>query len=213
MSLSQKLTDIAQNVPKVYGAGQRQAQGVCAAEHFTAQVSGDGSTALSFACPFMPDMLQVAGSDPRAFKKSNVIAVFAADLRSVSVVAGNSASYRSDSNSMIYLGLATSGLKSKVLYEDGILTLTGLPGISTTAKGYFLKDAVYTVSAVRYTDKTDRQLLEEFVLSLTGSGTVSLCAAKVAAAFETASGAADGQSSPDWKALTNQRPDWTFTYL
>lgn len=209
MSISQKLTQIAENVSKVYGMGEAAAKAACEEKHFITTVAGAGGTELTFACPFQPDRVLVSCYWPSVYKQENVIAMFVADRRSFSHIGGGAVTYRTNGN-VSHQGLTVNALTTRCTYnENGTVTLGGVTGAS--GAGVFAEGAPYVVSAVRYADETDRQRITQYVQALTGSGAAALNGSKVDGAFETFPGAVDGRDSEAWADLIATKPDWTFT--
>ena len=181
-------------------AGYEKGLAECAAKHFVHNFVGDGSGSVSVHIPFEPDKIFIINLNPLVQMHENEIAFLSADLRAFGR----------------YSGLFSLGLGSSLGYavyttksfpgarysrdEDGTITLTGL---NTTANNYgvFTNGATFLLVAVKHLDQTDKELITEFVESLTGSGTVEINKAKVDANF----------TSAEWSALIATKPSWTFT--
>lgn len=187
--MDKKLTQIAENSLELYNR--------CKNNHFVTTITGDGTESLSFRLPFEPDALQVFCTDPRLLYCQYAVAFFNADLMGLGLAA---AIYQTilDRN-IVNTAMTTNTVGSRVSRaEDGTVTLTNITDKGTAC--VFALGLPYTVVASRYTDKTLRQRYEEFVNSLTGSGTAQVCKAKVYEAF----------TAEQWAALTATKPDWTF---
>ena len=209
MRISELLTQIAENVPQVYAAGEAAAEAACEQEHFVTTVAADGSTELKFQCPFQPDRVLVTCYRPSVYMQENAVAMFVADLRSFAHVGGGAVTYRS-SGGVTHQGFTVNALQTRYTYDEcGTVTICGLAG--TTGSGFFAENVPYVVSAVRYGEGTDKERIVRYVEALTGSGAATLNGGKVDRAFETSPGAADGRASVEWANLIAAKPEWTFT--
>lgn len=156
MSIADKLLEIANNVPLVYAAGEKKHT----SKYATALVTGDGTNSISFDVPFEPDAVFVTyhGADVFAVANSALAAVF--DFRSFAEQAGVLRVRRNSSNMQANVSAATG--KTVFNVADGGCTVT-LPSAYGTP---FLNGTQYVCTAVKYTDKSDRELLEEEIALL-----------------------------------------------
>ena len=175
---------------------------VCSSKHFVTEFMGNGQTSYTINIPFEPDMILLLGWEPMCFVGSNNAVIFCADLRSFSMAAGLLCVQHTGMN--VYNTLMTT--KSyKTRYsraENGDITIKGLTISDPAITGVFSPNIKYKLSAVKYTDKTDKELITDFVnrLPSDSSGSVTMNQEKVNAAFTTA----------EWSALIATKPNWTF---
>ncbi len=187
--MEEKLTQIAENSVELYNR--------CRNYHYVATIPGDGTAYLTFKLPFTPDALQVFCTEPRLLFHEYAVAFFNADLCGLGLAAAMYQTIRE--NNLVNTAMTTGTVESRVqVGEDGTVTLMNITDKGTPCS--FPLGFPYTVVASKYTDKTYRQRYEEFVESLTGSGTAQVCKKKVDAAF----------TPEEWAALIATRPDWTF---
>ena len=195
------LDGMALGVPAVYEKGVEAAENVCTERHFAYAFVGDGTATATFTVPFEPDVLVVSGAYPfhATDLGDNMTALLWFDLRAFGMLGGLSLFGKSSASSkMQYSMLTTTSLLNRYnRAADGTVTLTC---ISTSL---FSKGVTYMVSAAKMLDKTDKKRITEFVLGLTGSGSVTLNRAKVNAAF----------TDDEWAVLIAQVPGWTFSFI
>lgn len=190
---------MAAAIPGVYAAGEAAEAARCAAKHFVTTIEGNGETSISFLVPFEPDLLIAVCNDPAAQYTSGSLASFFADRAALGQIGGSTDVYNGSGTTNGNLSTVTKALERCSRAEDGIVTLKDL----ATSLPAFALGRPYVISAVKYTDKTDRERITEFVQSLTGSGKANLNQAKVNAAF----------TSDEWAALIAEKPDWTFSMV
>ena len=174
----------------------------CSARHFVTEFYGNGQRAYTLNIPFEPDMIVLLGLDPMVFVGSSSIAICAIDLRPIGMAAG--VFYLQDTGMTFYGTLMTSQ-SYKTRYSraaNGDVTLQGLTSSSPVVNGVFNKNIKYKLAAVKYTDKTDKELITDFVNGLPSdySGSVTMNKEKVDASF----------TSAEWSALIATKPNWTF---
>lgn len=191
---------MAAAIPGVYAAGEAAEAARCAAKHYVAVIEGNGETSISFHVPFEPDFLVVMCYNPRAWGGGGgtLVGQFVYDIRAFGMVSAQAVVYQSDGGKS-QLMTPSSVLSRYSRAEDGTITLENVG--STT--GSFAAGMGYIVTAGKYTDRTDKELITEFVRSLGGSGSVSINQAKVDTAF----------TSEEWAALIAEKPDWTFSMV
>lgn len=187
--MEQKLTAIAQNSVELHNR--------CKLWHYGTVIPGDGTDKLTFKLPFKPDSLQIFCTDPRILPQQYTVSFLNADLAGIGRVAA--VSNTANNGNLVNLAMTTDSILNRVSQaEDGTVTVSNITEAGNTCT--FGADLPYVVIATRYTDKTYRQRFEEFVESLTGSGTCHICKTKVYEAFTEA----------EWTALKATRPNWTF---
>ena len=192
MNTALKLLTIANNVPLVYAAGEKKHT----SKYATAFVTGDGTNTISFDVPFEPDAVFVTyhGADVFAVANSALTAVF--DFRSFASNAGVLRVRRNSSN----MQANVSAVNGKTVFNvvDGNCTVT-VPSAYGTP---FLSGTQYVCTAVKCTDKTDRELLEEEIALLPNSArTVEYSSARVL----------DTLTEAEWQTLIATKPNITFT--
>lgn len=194
MSIADKLLEIANNVPLVYAAGEKKHT----SRYATAFVTGDGTNTISFAVPFEPDAVFVTyhGADVFAVANSALTAVF--DFRSFAEQAGVLRVRRNSSNMQANVSAATG--KTVFNVADGGCTVT-LPSAYGTP---FLNGTQYVCTAVKYTDKSDRELLEEEIALLPNTArTIEYSSARVLSTLTQA----------EWETLISTKQGITFTLV
>lgn len=165
----------------------------CIKYHYTASVVGDDTDKLRFKVPFAPDTLQIISTDPRIMFRNNRVIFITADLNSLGYAGASQTVIRD--GKLINTAMTADSINGRVQRaEDGTVTVTCTEGNA------FGQDLTYQVVAAKLSDKTLRQRYEEFVESLTGSGTAQVCKTRVYEAF----------TAGEWAALTATKPDWTF---
>lgn len=187
--MTEKLIKIAENSQKLHDR--------CNLRHYTAVLAGDGSTSISFKLPFQPDLLEVVCTDPRVILQNYSIVIFVADLNGLGLMSGFfELAYEGGVRGTAMT--TTSVLSRFSIADDGTVTLSGMKEGNTDC--VFGEDFPYQIVATKLTDKGLRQRYEEFVESLTGSGTCQVCKQKVYSVFTT----------QEWEVLKATRPNWTF---
>ena len=190
--------------------GYGDAQAECAAKHFVTTVVGDGSKVLTFNMPFKPDVLSVYCFEPTNLYKQHTIALLVVNFRTFGYIGGLSSAYRSILNLMSQPKSTKSALDSCTIDENGKVTISNLAGDGVVGAGFFRSGVTYIISAAKCTDKTDKELLNEFVYNLSDVGeTVTLCKERVESVY---AGASAG-TNEEWNALIATKPAWTFTVM
>lgn len=192
MSIADKLTTIAENEQKVYEAGEKKHT----SRYATAFVVGDGTKNISFDCPFEPDyiVVQYHGADASSATASLTAMQF--DRRSFAVNGGFYSVRLTSKNYIGTVGSATG--KTYFKWADGICEVI----IPSTLNVTYIDGCQYICIAVKYTDKGDRELLEEEVRLLADTGdTVEYSKTRVN----------DTVTDAEWQTLIATKPNRTFT--
>lgn len=201
MTTAQRLTRVAENVPKVYASGQAAAERACAKKHFATAFVGDGTDTATFNVPFAPDVMLVSGVHPfhATASGNNMVAMLVFDLRAFGLLGGTTLYGNASTNSKIQTTMftTTSMLNRYNRADDGTVTIT------CTSPSVFVKGFTYMVTAAKALNQSDKERIEEFVQGLAGTGSVTLNKAKVNAAFTDA----------EWAALIARAPGWTFSFI
>lgn len=190
---------MAAGVSQVYEAGESAERAKCVAKHFVTTILGNGETSISFRVPFKPDFMTVICSDSDVFSNANnIIYAVMLDISTFGFIAGTE--YVSASGGMKGQQMtSTSIYKRYSQASDGTVTLQNIG--STVGK--FFSGRSYTVVAVRYVEKSDKERITEYIRSLGDSGSTTLNQAKVEAAF----------TDEEWAALIAEKPGWTFSFV
>lgn len=200
MTIAEKLTTIAENQHRVFDAGKAEAEHQCDLKHFTAEFYGNDKTSYTINIPFEPDVITVGGYDPTNILATDNVFLFTADLRAFGITGGFLVSHRTGTNFSQLMNTSKSVLTRYSRADNGDVTLQNLTAHDTEC--VFSSNIKYTIVASKYTVKTDKERITEFVngLSSSGSGSLSINQDKVNAAFTTA----------EWNALIATKPNWTF---
>jgi hypothetical protein len=196
--------DMAPAVPMVYEAGvvdgKAEAEARCSMKHFVTVLPGSGQTSITVHVPFEPQFVMIAGYGPTAILVNNTAMALICDLVAFGMMGGSI--NRWNGSTVAQTSLTTVSIYDRYSRdEDGFVTLTAK--INNTSSAVFAENVQYTLIAVKYTDKTDRERITEMVNGLTGSGSVTMNKAKVSAAF----------TDEEWEALIATKPDWTFAFV
>lgn len=170
--------------------------------HFSAVIEGTGEDTLSFYVPFEPDLISVTGYDPTVLLEENNAMQLIYDLRSFGLMGGMVLISKVNSSKLAALTSVSAATRYS-REENGTVTIQNIKDAAMTSGGIFRTNVMYSVSAVKYTDKTDRQRITEMVQRLTGKGSLTVNRAKVNAAF----------TDEEWAALIAQKPGWTFAFI
>lgn len=208
MSITEKLTTIAENQQKVYDAGFASAEAICSQKHYVTTVTGNGMTSIGFHVPFRPDALLVFVSEVGMYGNtamdSGFLAMAQFDPAGFGMIGGRYTCFFS-SGEKLTLVTTTSMLSRYSRSDDGTVTLGNLlfNNGSATVPAAFIDGAEYVIVAVKYAEKSDKERITEYIHSLSDSGSTTLNRAKVSAAF----------TDDEWAALIAEKPDWTFSFI
>lgn len=185
-----------------YTAGEESATNVCHAKHYATVIQGSGTTTLSFHVPFEPDLICIVGFDPTCLLVKYTNMLFVYDVAAFGLMGGFVVTSK---GSNVQNGAMTtvSALSRYSRDEAGTVTIQKIVAISGNPEGVFAKNVMYSVTAVKYTDKTDKERITEMINGLTGSGSLTLNRTKVNAAF----------TDEEWSDLIATKPDWTFAFV
>lgn len=203
MSIADKLTTIAENQQRVYDAGKAVAEHKCALKHFTAEFYGNDQTSYTINIPFEPDIVMLVAQDPTVLTATNNVFSFFADIRAFGMVGGTIVGHTTGTQ-LINMAMTSKSIFTRYSRaENGDVTLTNMTiNDGNKPDGIFPSNVKHTLVAAKYTDKTDKVRITEFVngLSSSGSGSLTINQDKVNASFTTA----------EWNALVATKPNWTF---
>ena len=192
MNTAFKLLKIASNVPLVYAAGEKKHT----SRYVTAFVTGDGTNSISFDVPFKPDAVFVTYHGANVFAVSNSLLQAVFDFRSFAPTSGM---YRVQIGGSVKQGaVSNANGRDYFRYADGVCTVEVLASYGTP----FLSGTQYVCTAVKYTDKTDKELLaEEIALLPNDSRTVQYSRDRVYGAV----------TEEEWAEIIGPKDNITFT--
>ncbi len=204
MSIADKLIEIAGNVPRVFAAGKTAEAARCAAKHYTEVKKGDGTNKFSVDCGFEPDLFMVFSTAGYPMTVANVINMLYQDFRGM----GKHSAYRRNTDANGDQSNATIKTSAAVRFfprEGGVVSYDGSQSTSAVSQGYiFDANTYYTAVCVKYTDKTDAEIITDLVNALPDSGgSVEFAEIKVNGAF----------SEEEWQTLIATKPNWTFVMV
>ena len=197
MSIADKLSEVAKNVQKVFEAGESKHK----MRYATAFVTGDGTNTVSWDCPFEPDVMYVTvnGAEGNFTPKSILFMTF--DFRAFARYGGH---YRFlDAAGTRMQGNMSSGSgRNYFKYANGKCEVT-LP-VTQSTEAYYNENSRYVCAAVKYTDKSDGELLCEEIAQLADTGEVlQYSKARINATV----------SDAEWQTLIANKPNRTFTLV
>lgn len=142
------LDDMAAAISEVFAAGAAEAEAACAAKHFVGSFVGDGTRVATFAMPFQPDILDVSNFSTDIMNTNYAIA----SVHYNAHTAGTLHAYACiGENNNYYTSLMTaSGVSSRILYDNGTLTIQNIGNASKPA--FFMSGKEYDVVAIKLTD-------------------------------------------------------------
>ena len=225
MSIGEKLTHIAENMPDVYGRGQMMGElsgykrgyeeGVfdggiagreqCLMNHYSTTFYGSGTGEILQEIPFKPDIVLVYSTDACTSKIPYSYRGIAVDLRACGRHMGNF--FYIWGNGDYRCGWLGSSLNSKyVTYQDGIfryeMSQEQLPHVS------WLTNVKYHLIAMRFPDETGKELFREQILSLPDK-----VPGGISNQLTVVKSVVDGYfTQAEWEALIAQKPNWEFLY-
>ena len=190
------LDQMATAIPDVYASGEAAALAECQEKHYVTAFTGNGSGEATFDMPFVPDFIAVSNMTAYSIKEIGRILYLLYDVRTVGILAGAGLTITSESGGVKALMMTETKAKSRFNFENGTCTLTDL------AEYFFANGEKYIVAAVKYTDKSDKERITEYINALPDSGgSTALSKIKKEANF----------SDAEWAALIATKPNWTIT--
>ena len=191
MSIAEKLVEVANKIPLVYSAGEAKHTSRYAVD----LVVGDGTKNISFACPFEPDYIAVEYHGADASSAAASLTGMHFDRRSFAL---NGGFYMVRMNSQNYIGTVGSATgRNYFVYANGVCTVK-IP-LNVT----YIGGCQYICTAVKYTDKSDRELLEEEISLLADTGDALVYSKTRVLSVMT---------EAEWDAFTKStKPNRTFT--
>ena len=147
------LDGMAQAIPAVFAAGEAESHARCVAKHFVGSFVGDGSRVATVAIPFQPDILAVSNFSTDIMNTNYAIA----SVHYNAHTAGTLHAYACmGENNNYYISLMTaSGTSSRILYDNGTLTIQNIGNASKPA--FFMSGKEYDVVAIKLTDAAPAQ--------------------------------------------------------
>lgn len=223
MSIGQKLTEIVENMPDVYGKGflMGQTQGYqngyqegaekggiearaqCLMTHFATTFLGNGSHEVIAEIPFKPDIVTVYTAHSYTTQGPNCYRGFAVDLRGCGRYMCHL--FYTDSEAIYRNGIIKSSLNGNVVsYENGIFRFHLSP--EQLKNVIWCPHVRYHLVAVRFPEESGRQQLEEQIMLLPdappagATGQLNYMKNVVYSYF----------TEEEWELLTAKKPNWTF---
>lgn len=224
MSIGQKLTQIAKNIPNVYGKGyvmgqtegyQRgysdgshhggiSAREQCLMQHYTASFFGSGTGELRHNIPFKPDIISVYTTHSGAGYLRNCYRGFVADLRGCGSHMGNF--FFVTENGVPQSGWTRSDASGNGhIWNNGVFTYSNT--MSAVKNAIWMPFIRYHIVAVRFPEESAKALLQEQIQMLPdqvpqgNDGKLVYAKSMINQYF----------SAEEWEALIAQKPNWTIT--
>lgn len=194
MSIGDKLLKVASNVTRVFAAGESKHL----LRYFTDIKVGDSTNTMSFDMPFEPDAVLVVAHGADAVTTYNAVRQMFADFRSFWKSRGI---YIVRQNGTFKFGnISSATLNNYFRIADGVCTVEVPAALGVP----YANGAQYIVVAVKYTDKSDKELLEEEIALLADTGsTIEYSNARVLEAV----------TEEEWQTLIATKPNRTFTLV
>lgn len=200
MSIAEKLTIIAENMPKVYEAGKATYK----KRYYSALVQIDARrTYIDLPIDFFPDHIMVfitksTARDTAATQVGqNICFLPTTDsycgVTNYNISGGSSNTARLNA----YYGTSSGGAHRLLTKTANGYRLSAGSASGTT---FSYDTGEYKVIAVKYSDMSDKEMLTEYVRSLSGGETVYIHSQMRASAFTDA----------EWDALIAEKPNTTF---
>ena len=192
MSVAEKILLLKEDFDNVFAAGE----GKHTSRYSVTLAVGDGTNSVTFSVPFEPDCIFVTthGADATASDNSVLQMVF--DKRAFARYGGMYRVRRDGANTQGAMASATGG--NYFRWADGVCTVEAPSSLGVN----YTSGAQYVCTAVKYTDKSDKDLLSEEIQSLADSGeTLSYSQKRI---NETVTDA-------EWQTLIALKPNRTFT--
>lgn len=182
--------------------GKDQKEQEWANKFYMTTVRGNDTCNLTVSLPFKPDYFAVLVYEPYAVSISNTFVRIERDFRSFAKW-GGSAQYNTGANSNPIAPISNNSIDGFITWDGNNIKFI-CPSNMTAYK--WRNECLYRILAVNYANgKTDKELLEEYVLSLPDSGgsvTLSLRRYNESGITET-----------QWDELIAQKPNWTFVFV
>ena len=189
------LTKMAESVPLVYLAGEEKH---LSRYHVETKI-GSGISEIQFNCPFKPDAILIYTWSPYYYTKAGTISMATADFRSFGQH-GGMMRYRTDS-SLTQSNFKNQTLQNSFIYSDGSFRLVKPSAFPNVVFDTAMK---FVFVAVKYTDKSDAELLLEEILRIpSGYTEITLSQKRV---FEAV-------SEEEWAEMIAGFPNITFNLI
>lgn len=150
---------------EAYNQGVEQAKAECASKHFSAVVTGDGSTELTFHVPFEPDTLCVTCHDPDLRVVEGIMTIVQIEPCAFGQIAGSYCMTSGGGGSYV-TGLNPLGTLSARYSRnaEGFVTIKNFVTTTTPAtQGYFGNGVDYLITATKNLEKTDKERITEAI--------------------------------------------------
>ena len=192
MSIADKLSTLANNIPLIFEAGEKKHTML----YSTCLKSGDDTNIISFPVSFKPDCIIITAHGAYAIEAQNAVQQMVFDSRSFARYGGM---YR-----VIKGGSRTHGTMSSTSGGNYFRWNNGTCEVEcpSSLTAPYPKDSQYICVAVKYTDKDDKTLLTEEVSLLADSGdTVKYSKARINATV----------TDDEWQIIIASKPNRTFS--
>ena len=204
MSIAEKITTIAENLPRVFEAGENN---VYATKFCTATVQGSGTNILEIDCPFNPDFIRLESWHPHIIDAlpHNSVINWSANRRGFGRRLGIRIYNNNDGGRIFQLfGVQGSLFTTCFLYDEERKKLVVTSSVAEGHEILFPDYIDYIFVGAKYTDKTDYELLKELISTLPAAGgSMMLSQDRI---NETV-------SAEEWALLIADKPNWTFTWI
>lgn len=195
------LDGMAAAIPNVYAAGEAAEAARIAAKQFVSTTYGNDENTISVAIPFAPDFICISCYEAYSRAAASTYCGALCDFRSAALTPVALIQYVNSGGKSSNANASYSTAKTIFTYADG--TFTFVPPASTEFQNSKWKsELLYVVSAFKYTDQSDKELITDQIARLPDSGgTIEFASAAIHAVF----------TDDEWAELIAIQPNWTFT--
>ena len=195
------LDGMAAAIPEVFAAGESAEAEKVAARQFVTALCGNDENTISIPIPFKPDLILISSFDAYSRKSASTYNAMMYDFRAAARSPVAFILYTNSKATASTTTVSNSNAKNLFTYAGGIFTFTA-PSSTEYQLAKWRSELLYAVSAFKYTDKSDKELISEQISRLPDSGgTVEFASAAISAAF----------TDDEWASLIATKPNWTFT--
>jgi hypothetical protein len=201
MTVAEKLTEIADNMPLVYAAGAAEREKELAQKYYIGEIEGKDSNTLTLDLPFLPDSVSVCTFGALAMSTGLTYNMFTLNRRAFGKrVAAMGLLDGSLTNRFAAINMSAA---DNYIAVDGNRILFTPPQSSYYATSLWRSGVRYLVTAVR-SDKSDTELLAEEIAELSDEGgSITFSEKRIG---ETV-------SDEEWAELIAAKPNWTFELI
>lgn len=202
MNTSEKLKAVADNVEKVYAAGEKR----CRERHCCILAKGDGTDTLTFSLPFEPDVLYVFTNAPEVrVERSNVV-YLEIDFSALGQLVGKKGGSVGNAGAGLYSNNLCNAKSAYGMYhraDNGTVTISNVTvPASDLGLCRFAAGVDYAILASKLDLLPLKARIEESVRKLPDTAcTAYYQSEKVNEAF----------TAEQWTLLMSEKPNCTFT--